>query len=237
MRKNESAKTRMAVGGGIVSPLNSLVIKINNIFPRFNQKAFTLAEVLVTLTIIGVASALTVPTLHKKYQQVQYASAFKQGYSLLAQAAKSYLAENETFYPTGQLNYGGRPWIDDFNKYVKSTYVKKVGYQGSGYTSYNGKSTAVWDNGGPVYQLPTGSTVHVTCWYGEATVLYLDLNGASKPNRLGYDVFIFSLDDEKGLIPNSSGDCSINTSMEFKNGTTCAKKALSNANYFKELFK
>lgn len=43
-----------------------------------NKKGFTLAETLITLTIIGVIAALTVPTLISKYQKQQfYAGAVK----------------------------------------------------------------------------------------------------------------------------------------------------------------
>ena len=37
--------------------------------------AFTLAEVLVTLGIIGVVSAMTIPTLMQNHQKKTYASA------------------------------------------------------------------------------------------------------------------------------------------------------------------
>ena len=37
-------------------------------FPSMREKAFTLAEVLITLTIIGVISAITVPSLVSNVQ-------------------------------------------------------------------------------------------------------------------------------------------------------------------------
>ena len=48
------------------SRLNKFTLK----FPSKIKKAFTLAEVLVTLTIIGVVSAMTIPTLSNAYRQV-----------------------------------------------------------------------------------------------------------------------------------------------------------------------
>lgn len=51
------------------------------------KKAFTLAEVLITLGIIGVVAALTMPTLINKTQGAQYKAAFKKSLSALSQAA------------------------------------------------------------------------------------------------------------------------------------------------------
>jgi prepilin-type N-terminal cleavage/methylation domain-containing protein len=48
--------------------------------------AFTLAEVLISLVIIGVIAAITVPTLIQKYQEQAFKSALKKNYSILQQA-------------------------------------------------------------------------------------------------------------------------------------------------------
>lgn len=47
------------------------------------KKAFTLAEILITLGIIGVVAALTIPSLIKKYQMKTFEVAFKKQYSVL----------------------------------------------------------------------------------------------------------------------------------------------------------
>uniref|UniRef100_UPI0040269FDB prepilin-type N-terminal cleavage/methylation domain-containing protein n=1 Tax=Candidatus Stercorousia sp. TaxID=3048886 RepID=UPI0040269FDB len=46
-------------------------------------KAFTLAEVLVTLGIIGVVSAMTVPTLMQNYQKKSYVTQLHKVYNEL----------------------------------------------------------------------------------------------------------------------------------------------------------
>lgn len=50
------------------------------------KKAFTLAEVLVTLGIIGIVAAMTLPILTKKYQEIVLKNQFKKSYSMLSQA-------------------------------------------------------------------------------------------------------------------------------------------------------
>ena len=57
-------------------------------------KAFTLAEVLVTLGIIGVVSAMTVPTLMQNYQRQSYVTQLHKVYNELGQAAERYKADN-----------------------------------------------------------------------------------------------------------------------------------------------
>lgn len=50
------------------------------------KKAFTLAEVLITLAIIGVVAAMTIPTLISKYQEKQTVTQLTKVYSILSQA-------------------------------------------------------------------------------------------------------------------------------------------------------
>ena len=58
------------------------------------DKAFTLAEVLITLTIIGVIAAITVPVLVQKTQKQEYVSALQKAYSTLSQVTNQIIAEN-----------------------------------------------------------------------------------------------------------------------------------------------
>lgn len=55
----------------------------------YKKSAFTLAEVLITLGIIGVVAAMTIPTLLAKYQEKQTVTKLKQTYSILSQAIRS----------------------------------------------------------------------------------------------------------------------------------------------------
>mgnify|MGYP002761332603 FL=1 len=54
---------------------------------------FTLAEVLITLGIIGIVAAMTIPTLMTKIQKLQIESQIKENYSSIAQAMK--MGEND----------------------------------------------------------------------------------------------------------------------------------------------
>lgn len=57
-------------------------------------KAFTLAEVLITLGIIGIIAAITIPALIQNTQNLEYKSALKKDYAVLSQAIEQLKYEN-----------------------------------------------------------------------------------------------------------------------------------------------
>lgn len=63
---------------------------------KFN-KAFTLAEVLVTIGVLGVVAALTMPTLIANQKEAALKAQFKKAYSLFANAV--FQAQSEMGYP------------------------------------------------------------------------------------------------------------------------------------------
>ena len=58
------------------------------------KEAFTLAEVLVTMGIIGVVAAMTVPTLMQNYQRQSFVTQLRKVYSEVGQAAERYKSDN-----------------------------------------------------------------------------------------------------------------------------------------------
>ena len=65
--------------------------------------AFTLAEVLITLGIIGVVAALTMPSLIMKYQKQIFATKVKYAYNIVSRALQASIQENGT---PDTWNYG-----------------------------------------------------------------------------------------------------------------------------------
>ena len=55
---------------------------------------FTLSEVLITLGVIGVVAAMTLPTLIKNYQKQQTLEGLKVAYSIFSQAVEKSKQEN-----------------------------------------------------------------------------------------------------------------------------------------------
>ena len=58
------------------------------------KKAFTMAEVLITLGIIGIVAAMTLPSLVQKYRERQYVTALKKAVSVLDNAYRLFLFQN-----------------------------------------------------------------------------------------------------------------------------------------------
>ena len=71
---------------------------------------FTLAEVLITLGIIGVVAAMTMPTLINSTQGAQYKTAFKKSLTVLSQAVVMNIALND--YDLSQVVAGDNATAD-----------------------------------------------------------------------------------------------------------------------------
>ena len=94
----------------------------------FKKKAaFTLAEVLITLAIIGIVAAMTIPTLIANYQKKQTVSKLKQTYSVLSQALTMAQAEHGDTTTWEVSGIYGTPTADsDFSsKEALELFVKK----------------------------------------------------------------------------------------------------------------
>ena len=98
------------------------------------KKGFTLAEVLITLGIIGVVAAMTIPNLMNNYTQKRNINTWKKAYAEFTQLAKqiSYDYEVDTFEEavrmqeeldnlTPQANVVTQPVINLFNRYFQNT--------------------------------------------------------------------------------------------------------------------
>ena len=77
---------------------------------HFTRKrtAFILAEVLITLGIIGIVCAITLPSIVQNYREKQTVAKLKKTYSILSQAMTSAVNENGTLDTWG-LGGGDSP--------------------------------------------------------------------------------------------------------------------------------
>ena len=95
---------------------------------RKNLNAFTLAETLITLAIIGVVAALTIPTLVNNVLDSQYKNSFKEIFSQLNQAYKFMLADNNNDLSTVCNSSPGGMSIADANCFntTLAKYLKVI---------------------------------------------------------------------------------------------------------------
>ena len=178
------------------------------IFPKIQknyQKAYTLAEVLVTLTVIGVVCALTIPTLYKKHEERMTVTKVQKFYATLSKAYETAVARNG-----GAKYWGTKPingvtankvyelLVEPYFQVEKNCRQTNEGecllndnyinFQGKKH--YNYETTAnyrvllkdgalVWFRGGD-------SSIAV-----EYIGVYYDVNGKKGPNQVGVDLFYF----------------------------------------------
>lgn len=179
--------------------------------------AFTLAEVLVTLVIIGVIAAMTIPTLMNNTNKQEYVSRLKKAYSTLSQATNKIIADNGK--PRGDIGGWATTSSAAYEMYKK--YLSNIkdcnnstGCFASEYKRMNNQMTNSYDDPtGRRFVLADGTSVlfhsgHFSnsCEYesfGSSNVcqiIAVDINGNKGPNALGTDAFAFAL-KEDGLFP------------------------------------
>lgn len=168
------------------------------------KKGFTLAEVLITLGIIGIVAAMTLPGLNAKYKKNQTVTQLKKAYTVLAQAIKLSEVTN------GSLDYWDYklPAEDFYQKYLAnymSVNNKTITESGIVYKYLNGSSCAetlcVRDSY-TVY-LSDGTALILSAFTGlsNGRVISIDVNGYKEPNTFGKDVFSFAIINKYGLVP------------------------------------
>lgn len=97
-----------------------------------NSSAFTLAEVLITLGIIGVVAALTLPALLQKHQEQVLINSAKKAYSEILQAAKMYEVQNDSpgdwlgLFEAKDGVANSEQLAEEFAKYFKGAKVCKT---------------------------------------------------------------------------------------------------------------
>ena len=83
--------------------------------------AFTLAELIVTMSIIGVVAVLVIPPLVTNLQDMQLKTAFKENYSLIDQVTKRIASDNGGTLDgiVANYNYGLRDLYKNYLNYIK----------------------------------------------------------------------------------------------------------------------
>ena len=81
----------------------------------FCKKGFTLAEVLITIGIIGVVAAMTIPNLMTKIQKSRLETQLKVTYSVIQQAMKSAEGDGADFQTAFVDNFtANKKWFDEY---------------------------------------------------------------------------------------------------------------------------
>lgn len=169
------------------------------------KKSFTLAETLITLTIIGVIAALTVPTLISNYQKHTYVTRLKKAYSQLQNAVKmipisegcaagDYECAGFIISPSELNGSQWREWRQNATvllaKQFKTVSVNdKNDPNCKGIKKYVSLEAEV--EAFPFITEDSMCFVSSFGYYREDLGIYVDINGAQGPNKMGRDIFYF----------------------------------------------
>lgn len=230
----------------------------NNLKNRFalSMSAFTLAEVLITLGIIGVVAALTLPALitsniekarianlQKIYSQMQNAwnmAVYENGSATNWNFAQTKTDEKND---KGQyiLNNDGRlKFMELISPYFKKANIDDIEYEGS--YSLDGRevvSSGETDDGATEGYIITADGFKLNVgWIQEPTNKLIADFWVTLPNEkkaiIGVTRFHFMVDKNKGFLPDGSTQSSFIYSCNVKNkslapsinGRTCTAWAL-----------
>ena len=201
------------------------------------KKAFTLAEVLITLGIIGVVAALTLPVLIQHYQEKETVNKLKKAYSAISQAYIYALEENGTPDTWNLASFTQNDETDEKNiLYYLKPYLKLTEYCGTkqfacwnntksvtgvtfSHSSAKYYSKAILSDGTAILSLVSDNT----CTSGSSGiknicgVIIVDLNGKKPPNIMGRDVFSFHVTKNK-IIPTGTPLETKTRNSSFENG-------------------
>lgn len=188
------------------------------------DKAFTLAEVLITLGIIGIVAAMTMPVLTGKTKYKEFETRYKVASNLLHNAVNFFhskeLMMSDNIYCTantsaadcGQYRVFSEVLAEAFtgihalNKNGNGMYAMGKYYVFTGETKFDNN---VINDG--YMELTNGMSVIVETGANTATslpIIFFDVNGtANKPNRMGYDTFAFVIDKGDRVCPLGSPSC------------------------------
>lgn len=207
------------------------------------KSAFTLAEMLVTLTIIGVIAALTIPSLNSNVQKNETVSSLQKAHATLSQAVERMRVE---YGPIGI----GKNWTDINTFWFGESTTQKGFLDKLNYVKFSNNKTN-WstrkikqlnkqvDNNIPGYEVHTADGMMYI--FDDKTYcstkglspddtskclgrFVVDVNGKKGPNQYGIDIFFFALVKYKGIVP--AGEYSTADCQYGDKGITCAAKVL-----------
>lgn len=185
------------------------------------KNGFTLAEVLITLGIIGVVAALAAPALNASVQKAKVGPSLRKFVSTMENANDMILGNSEENRLSAVIK-SEKDYANYLKPYVKGSIVLdkngnpiNYGSIGANPKSFDGKKTALASELPYVYTMSDGSEFGMfkyatpgdvpegsSSYKGRLFLIAYDVNGFSKdPNRFGKDIFHFFIDDGGSVIP------------------------------------
>lgn len=162
-------------------------------------KGFTLSEVMLVLSVIGVIAALTIPGIVQNLNDKQYKVAYKKAYTEIAQAYNAAMNNGELTYRGGQFDATAS--LSNFNAFKANFNILKDCNNNNNDQCWNKNGEHMTPAGGDYLTTgqPTQSEMafidasgfNWTLYYNAEDYILVDTNGFKGPNRIGKDRWIF----------------------------------------------
>ena len=203
--------------------------------------AFTLAEVLITLGIIGVVAAMTLPALTPKIKYKELEIQYKVASNLIHNVVSYFHSQDyivsENIYCTANKSDIAAECIGKyriFSEFLSEAFiaVRALNKNGGGYYAnnkyYNFSGNEKFDDGllnDGYMELNNGMSVIIESGTTSShPIIFFDLNGIdNRPNRMGYDTFAFVIDKNDRVCPLGSPACT--SRIQYAETTTDYKKS------------
>ena len=170
-----------------------------------NKFGFTLAEVLVTLGIIGVVAAMTMPTLISNHQKTVYVTQLKKVYTELSQAAKRAMNDNNlvsldegkftSYNPNASKDFLNTYFnvVQDCETSLTPCFAESYKYiNGTAFEAYEPEDAVSLASGASISVRHNAFSYQSDGFHGYMD-LHVDINGAAPPNIVGRDMFYVQL--------------------------------------------
>lgn len=200
------------------------------------KKGFTLAEVLLTLTIIGVVAAITLPVVMTNVNDAVLETQVKKFYSQLTDAIDLYKQQHEIDALASGLNitqfaglFDTTPMtsLADADNNLAQQYTNMKGTNGQSRAEFFG---AINENN-PLYRLRDGSVFTIRADIdNNPWVVAVDVNGTRTPNLYGVDTWKMVIGrDGRIRIAGSQGiDVSANNCLQNDSNGSCIAELAAN---------
>lgn len=167
-----------------------------------NKLGFTLAEVLITMSIIGVVAALTVPNMVNNYQKEAQTVQIRKAINDMTNAVDLLITEegktkfSSTSVFTGKLP-DGTP-VSGIENFINNHFkvAQTTGGFASTYKSISGESSAFSCNGSQ-FVLANSNALCIKKDANKKNLhIIIDTNAQDKPNISGRDLFAYYIDKD-----------------------------------------
>ena len=228
---------------------NTHVIHFGNI----RRAAFTLAEVLITLGIIGVVAAMTLPSLIQKYKIQEYVSKLNKFYTVISNAYIMAKNDNGDISGWNLVNYQSSTNDEEDILYYLLPYMNVVKFCGKNdkgcfpdivYGSIGSAgfrinlntnswySNAILNDGMYISSLTFSNTCGNA--YAACALLRVDVNGDAPPNKMGIDLHTFAVYKDR-ILPGGLSDV-LDDEQSINRGDACTAHVIyeKNMDYIKD---